>query len=186
MKCLVVDDSAITRRILVNSLRASGYDPILEATDGKQALQLCDATVDIVLTDWNMPGMGGIEMVRNLRANPAFAKLPILLVTARSVRDDVVEAAKAGVDGYVVKPFTPETLRNKIEDVLRHKSGPDGDDAAAHAAPPAGPAAAKDAPAQVEAPAPASSPAAAGGTAATVEPPAETPEAEPKATGTDG
>lgn len=127
MKCLVVDDSAITRRILVNSLRTAGFDEIVETTDGKQALQLCDDTVDIVITDWNMPGMSGVEMVRNLRTNPAFAKLPILLVSARSVHKDVVEAAKAGVDGYVVKPFTPETLRAKIEEILQARSGDAGD-----------------------------------------------------------
>jgi two-component system chemotaxis response regulator CheY len=122
MKCLVVDDSAITRRILVNSLRTIGFDHILEATDGKQALQMCADDVDIVITDWNMPGMGGVELVRNLRTNPGFASLPILLITARNVREDVVEAAKAGVDGYMVKPFTPETLRAKIEEVFRLKS----------------------------------------------------------------
>lgn len=128
MKCLVVDDSAITRRILVNTLRTVGFDPILEATNGKQALQLCDESVDLVITDWNMPGMGGVEMVRNLRTNPSFAKLPILLISARNVGEDVVEAARAGVNGYMVKPFTPDTLRGKIEELFRAKAEAEAED----------------------------------------------------------
>ncbi|MCC6651177.1 MAG: response regulator [Candidatus Eisenbacteria bacterium] len=122
MKCLVVDDSAITRRILVNSLRTIGFTKILEAGDGKQALELCDGTVDVVLTDWNMPGMAGVELVRSLRANPEFASLPVLLITSRNGKEDVVEAANAGIDGYIVKPFTPEILKLKIEEVLHRDS----------------------------------------------------------------
>lgn len=118
MKCLVVDDSAITRRILVNTLRGLGFKTILEASDGKQALNLCDPTIDIVISDWNMPGMTGVEMVRNLRANPQFAALPVLLVTARNIKDDVVEAANAGVNSYIIKPFTPDVLRAKIDELL--------------------------------------------------------------------
>lgn len=118
MKCLVVDDSAITRRILVNSLRMIGFKEIVEAGDGKQALNLCDASVDVVLTDWNMPGMAGVELVRALRANPEFTSLPVLLITSRNGKEDVVEAANAGIDGYIVKPFTPEILKSKIEEVL--------------------------------------------------------------------
>ena len=128
MKCLVVDDSAITRRILVNSLRAIGFTKIVEAVDGKQALDVCTTDVDIVITDWNMPGMPGVELVRSLRANSEFAAIPVLLVTARSGKDDVVEAASAGVDGYVIKPFTPEVLKSKIEEVLgrARATGTDG------------------------------------------------------------
>ncbi|MBI5170984.1 MAG: response regulator [Candidatus Eisenbacteria bacterium] len=118
MKCLVVDDSAITRRILVNSLRMIGFSEIVEACDGKQALELCDATVNVVLTDWNMPGMAGVELVRNLRANPSFAKLPVVLVTSRNFKEDVVEAANAGIDGYIVKPITPEILKAKLDELL--------------------------------------------------------------------
>lgn len=118
MKCLVVDDSAITRRILVNSLRMIGFTDIVEAGDGKQALNLCDSSVDVVLTDWNMPGMAGVELVRALRANPEFTSLPVLLITSRNGKEDVVEAANAGIDGYIVKPFTPEILKTKIEEVL--------------------------------------------------------------------
>ncbi len=123
MKCLVVDDSAITRRILGNSLRAIGFDTILEAGDGRQALQVCTPDVDIVLTDWNMPGMPGVELVRRLRGDPALGGIPVLLITTRAAKDDVVEAAQAGVDGYVIKPFTPEVLKQKIEEAMGRSRG---------------------------------------------------------------
>ena len=130
MKCLVVDDSAITRRILVNSLRRVGFDQIIEAMDGKQALNVCTPDVDVVITDWNMPNMAGVELVRSLRANAELAGIPVLLVTARNGKDDVVEAANAGVDGYVVKPFTPDTLKAKLEEIFQRR----GANAAAAAA----------------------------------------------------
>ena len=120
MKCLVVDDSAMTRRILLNSLRTIGITDTLEAVDGKQALEMCTAGVDLVITDWNMPGMTGVDFVRGLRANPDLAAIPVLLVTSRNAKDDVVEAVNAGVNGYIIKPFTPEVLRTNIEGVLSH------------------------------------------------------------------
>jgi len=128
MKCLVVDDSAINRRILINHLRQIGFTHIVEAADGKQALQLCSADVDVVITDWNMPVMAGVDLARSLRSHEEFATIPVLLVTARNARDDVVEAADAGIDGYIVKPFTPETLKAKIEAILarRDATGTDG------------------------------------------------------------
>lgn len=122
MKCLVVDDSTVTRRILVHSLHLIGFDEVVEAADGRQALGLCDASVQIVLTDWNMPGMGGLEFVRELRATPAGAAVPVLLISSRTMREDIAEATEAGIDGYVSKPFTPETLRNKIAEVLRARA----------------------------------------------------------------
>jgi two-component system chemotaxis response regulator CheY len=118
MKCLVVDDSAITRRILVNNLRSIGFTQILEATDGKQALEICTSDVDIVLTDWNMPGMAGVDLVRSLRTNPSLHEIPVLLITARTAREDVIEAASAGVNGYVIKPFSSDVLKQKIEETL--------------------------------------------------------------------
>jgi two-component system chemotaxis response regulator CheY len=129
MKGLVIDDSAITRRIIINSLRTIGFTEILEACDGTQALQLCTPDVDVVLTDWNMPGMEGVEVVRNLRSMPELSAIPILLITSRSAKEDVVEAINAGIDGYVVKPFTPDVLQNKIQEALAsrgEKTGTDG------------------------------------------------------------
>jgi two-component system chemotaxis response regulator CheY len=130
MKCLVVDDSGITRRILVNSLKTIGFGEILEATNGKQALELCTADVDIVLTDWNMPGMAGVDLVRSLRTNPSLRDIPVLLVTARTAREDVIEAASAGVNGYVIKPFTPDVLAQKIEETLQRARSSAGDEGA--------------------------------------------------------
>ncbi|MCC6653379.1 MAG: response regulator [Candidatus Eisenbacteria bacterium] len=118
MKCLVVDDSAITRRILVNNLRLIGFTEILEASEGKQALEMCDSSLRVVLTDWNMPGMPGVELVRSIRANPELASLPVLLITSRNGKEDVVEAANAGINGYIVKPFTPDVLKAKLEELL--------------------------------------------------------------------
>ena len=126
MKCLVVDDSPITRGILVRALRTIGFENVVEAADGRQALAACDASTDIVVTDWNMPDVSGLEFVRNLRNDPAYAALPVLLVTSRSLRDDQTEAARAGVDGYLVKPFTPEMLRAKIEEVFSLRAEPGG------------------------------------------------------------
>jgi two-component system chemotaxis response regulator CheY len=128
MKCLVVDDSGVTRRILVHCLRAIGFTQILEATDGEQALELCTPDVAVVITDWNMPGMGGMELVRSLRSNPEFASIAVLLVTSRNAKDDVVEAVNAGVDGYVIKPITPDVLKANIGELLarRDRTGTDG------------------------------------------------------------
>lgn len=123
MKFLVVDDSAVTRRIIVNALSRLGHLDVLEAADGQAALQQCDTSVDVVITDWNLPGMSGVELVRTLRANPDLAHLPILLVTARNVKQDVVEAAQAGVNAYIVKPFTLEILQHKLADVLGARAG---------------------------------------------------------------
>ncbi|MEQ8329997.1 MAG: response regulator [Longimicrobiales bacterium] len=118
MKFLVVDDSATMRRIVVNSLKRIGYEEFVEAGDGGEALDVLDASVDFVITDWNMPHMGGLDFVRAVRAQAATKTLPILMVTTRSVREDIVQAAQAGVNNYVVKPFTPQVLKEKIDQVL--------------------------------------------------------------------
>ncbi len=118
MKCLVVDDSSSTRGILAHTLRTIGFEHVVEAADGRDAFAACDADTDIVVTDWNMPQVDGLEFVRKLRADPRYAGLPVLLVTSRSLKDDMLEAARVGVDGYLVKPFTPETLRAKLEEVF--------------------------------------------------------------------
>jgi two-component system chemotaxis response regulator CheY len=126
MKCLVVDDSAFTRRILVNSLESMGFTLILEAADGAQAMERCTPDVVLVVTDWNMPGMSGVELVRSLRAKPELASIPVLIVTARTTREDMLEAADAGVDAYVLKPFTPDVLRKRaLEAMQRGGAGAD-------------------------------------------------------------
>ncbi len=128
MKCLIVDDSAMTRRILANTLHAIGFTDTIEAADGRQALASCPADVDLVITDWNMPGMTGMEFVRGLRSNAAFAAIPVLLVTSRATKGDVVEAVNAGVNGYIVKPIDPDVLRTNIAGVLtrRDSTGTEG------------------------------------------------------------
>ena len=118
MKFLVVDDSATMRRIIVNSLSRIGYTDCVEAGDGKSALDVFDDSVDFVITDWNMPNMSGLDFVRALREKPEARDKPILMVTTRSVKEDIMAAAQAGVNNYVVKPFTPQVLKSKIEQVM--------------------------------------------------------------------
>ena len=118
MKFLVVDDSATMRRIVINSLKRIGFDDCVEAGDGAEALEAFDSSVDFVITDWNMPNMGGLDFVRALRQREDATQVPILMVTTRSVREDIVQAAQAGVNNYVVKPFTPQVLKEKIDMVF--------------------------------------------------------------------
>ena len=118
MRFLVVDDSATMRRIVVNSLQRVGFNDIVEAGDGQEALGRFDASVGIVITDWNMPSMSGIDLARALRARPDGKSVPILMVTTRSVKEDIIAAVQAGVNNYIVKPFTPEVLKEKIDQLL--------------------------------------------------------------------
>ena len=118
MKFLIVDDSATMRRIVVNSLAKLGYADCVQAEDGKDALAKFDASVSMVITDWNMPRMSGTELASALRARPDGQSVPILMVTARSERDDIVEALSAGVNNYIVKPFTPQVLKEKIDGLV--------------------------------------------------------------------
>ena len=118
MKFLVVDDSATMRRIVVNSLQRIGYTDTVEAADGQEALARFDASVRFVITDWNMPNMSGTDFTRALRARPDGASVPVLMVTARSVKEDILTAMEAGVNNYIVKPFTPQVLKEKIEALL--------------------------------------------------------------------
>lgn len=116
MKFLVVDDSSTMRRIIKNSLKRIGFEDIVEAENGRDALEkLTD--VDIILTDWNMPEMDGLEFVKRVRSTNK--SIPILMVTTNAAKDDIVEALKHGVNNYIVKPFTPETLKEKVETVLK-------------------------------------------------------------------
>lgn len=117
MRFLVVDDSATMRRIVVNSLQRVGFTDVVEAGDGAEALEKMDS-IDFIITDWNMPKLSGAELTRAIRAREDTKGLPVLMVTARSVRDDILSAMEAGVDSYVVKPFTPQVLREKIDAVL--------------------------------------------------------------------
>ena len=118
MRILVVDDSATMRRIIENNLRTSGFEDIVQASNGLEALSSM-AGVELVLTDWNMPVMDGLSLVKELRGNPAFGSVPIVMVTTEGAKDEVIEALKQGVNDYIVKPFTKQTLLEKIEKVLK-------------------------------------------------------------------
>jgi two-component system, chemotaxis family, chemotaxis protein CheY len=120
LKILAVDDSPTMRRIIVNTLKRAGYDDVTEASDGKDALaKMKVEQFNFVITDWNMPEMDGLTFVCQIRSIDEFKDMPILMVTTRSVKDDIIEAMKAGVNNYIVKPFTPETLGEKIGQVLK-------------------------------------------------------------------
>ena len=118
MKFLVVDDSITMRRIIINALQRIGYNDAIEASDGKEALDKFDGSIGFVITDWNMPAMSGIEFARAVRATPAGASVPILMVTTRGAREDIVSAVEAGVNNYILKPFTPSVLKEKIDRLL--------------------------------------------------------------------
>lgn len=119
LRFLVVDDYSTMRRIVKNFLNDLGYPNVQEADDGNTALPILKGgNVDFLITDWNMPNMPGLDLLKAVRADPALAKLPVLLLTAEAKREQIVEAAQAGVNGYVVKPFTAQTLKEKIEKIL--------------------------------------------------------------------
>ena len=121
MKFLVVDDSSTMRRILINTLNKLGYQDVVEAANGREGLERLAANqVDVIITDWNMPEMTGIEFIRSVRSNGTYTKLPVLMVTTNAAKDDIVEALRAGINSYVVKPFTPDTIKQKIEAILAH------------------------------------------------------------------
>lgn len=123
MKILVVDDFSTMRRIIRNLLRELGFDNVVEADDGNSALPtLRRGGFDFLITDWNMPGMTGIELLENVRSDPGLAALPVLMVTAEAKREQIIAAAQAGVNGYIVKPFTAATLREKIDKIFERIS----------------------------------------------------------------
>ncbi|MBK1641864.1 response regulator [Chromatium okenii] len=124
MKILIVDDFSTMRRIIKNLLRELGFNNTMEADDGSTALpMLKNGGFDFLVTDWNMPNMEGIDLLRAVRADPALKNLPVLMVTAEAKRDQIVEAAQAGVNGYIVKPFTAETLKEKIDKIFERIDG---------------------------------------------------------------
>ena len=119
MKILVVDDFSTMRRIVKNLLVELGFSNISEADDGSTAWPILErGGIDFLVTDWNMPEMPGIDLLKAVRANPDTASIPVLMVTAEAQREQIMEAAQAGVNGYVVKPFTAETLKEKIDKVF--------------------------------------------------------------------
>ena len=119
MKILIVDDFSTMRRIIKNLMRDLGYANTHEADDGLTALpMLKGGGYDFLVTDWNMPGMQGIDLLKAVRSDPQLVSLPVLLVTAEARREQIVHAAEAGVNGYIVKPFTAQTLKEKIDKIF--------------------------------------------------------------------
>ena len=125
MRILIVDDFSTMRRIIKNLLRDLGFTNTDEADDGQTALPKLEAGgFDFLVTDWNMPGMQGIDLLKAVRADPNLKDLPVLMVTAESKREQIIEAAQAGVNGYVVKPFTAGTLKEKIDKIFERIETP--------------------------------------------------------------
>ena len=119
MKILVVDDFATMRRILRNVLKQLGFTNISEADNGKTALkELKKDTYDLVLCDWNMPEMPGIDLLNKVRSDDELKSIPFVMVTAEAQKDNILEAVKAGVSSYIVKPFTPETVSTKLKKIF--------------------------------------------------------------------
>lgn len=119
IKILIVDDFSTMRRIIKNLLRDLGYNNTAEADDGSTALpMLKNGGYDFLITDWNMPNMAGIDLLKAVRADDKLKSMPVLMVTAEAKRDQIVEAAAAGVNGYIIKPFTADTLREKIDKIF--------------------------------------------------------------------
>jgi len=124
MNFLVVDDFSTMRRIIKNLLNDLGYANVTEADDGNTALpMLKQGNFDFLITDWNMPGMPGLELLKQVRADSRLAKMPVLMLTAEAKREQIVEAAQAGVNGYVIKPFTAAVLKEKIDKILATRPG---------------------------------------------------------------
>jgi two-component system chemotaxis response regulator CheY len=127
IKYLVVDDFSTMRRIVKNLLQELGYQNIQEADDGKTAWPMLQTGgFDFVITDWNMPLMPGLELLKAIRADEKLKSLPVLMVTAEAKREQIVEAVQAGVSGYVVKPFTAEILKQKLDKILQARAAATG------------------------------------------------------------
>lgn len=120
LKLLVVDDSSTMRRIIKNTLQRLGYEDIFEAENGVEAWDILDKNSDmgVLITDWNMPEMNGLELVKKTRADSRFVDIPIIMITTEGGKVEVITAIKAGVNNYIVKPFTPQVLKEKLEVVL--------------------------------------------------------------------
>lgn len=123
LRFLVVDDFSTMRRIIKNLLHDLGYQNVAEADDGNTALPVLQGgNIDFLITDWNMPGMPGLELLKAVRSDPKLAKMPVLMLTAEAKREQIVEAAQAGVNGYVIKPFTAVTLKEKLDKILEARA----------------------------------------------------------------
>jgi len=125
MKILVVDDSSTMRRIIVNTLARLGYKDVVQGADGVEAWDALQANPDVgvVITDWNMPNMNGLELVKKIRAEDKYVDIPIIMVTTEGGKAEVITALKAGVNNYIVKPFTPQVLKEKLQAVLGVNEG---------------------------------------------------------------
>lgn len=124
MKILIVDDFSTMRRIIKNLLRDLGFTNTAEADDGATALPMLQSgNFDFLVTDWNMPIMSGLDLLREVRSDDKLKYLPVLMVTAEAKRDQIIAAAQAGVNGYVVKPFTAQALKDKIEKIFERVNG---------------------------------------------------------------
>ena len=124
MKILVVDDFSTMRRIIKNLLRDLGFHNTFEADDGSTALpMLREGDYDFLITDWNMPKINGIDLLQQMRKDPNLTDIPVLMVTAEAKRDQIIEAAQAGINGYIVKPFTANVLKEKMDKIFERING---------------------------------------------------------------
>lgn len=122
MRILIVDDFATMRRIIKNIVRQLGFENIVEADDGSTAWEVLNKdNIDFVISDWNMPQMPGIELLRKVRSSEEFADMPFLMVTAEAQQENIIEAVQAKVSNYIVKPFTPDSIAQKIEKIFGDK-----------------------------------------------------------------
>jgi two-component system chemotaxis response regulator CheY len=120
IKILIVDDFATMRRILKNILKQLGFKNLVEADDGTTAWEVLEGqTIDLVISDWNMPKMTGLELLKKVRGSESYKRIPFLMVTAEAQKQNVIEAVQAGVSNYVVKPFTAEAISDKLEKILK-------------------------------------------------------------------
>lgn len=116
---LIVDDFGTLRRIIRNALRMGGYDSFTESEDGRDALKKLEGgQYDLILSDWNMKDMGGLELLKAVRSNPELRRIPFLMITAEGAKEKVLKAIQGGVNGYIIKPFTPEMLLAKISKIM--------------------------------------------------------------------
>ncbi len=121
MKILVVDDMSSMRRIIKNTLKQLGYPNVEEAEDGQKALEMVrKETFDLVISDWNMPNMNGLDLLKSIRQDPKLSVMPVLMVTTEAEMDHILEAIRSGVNSYILKPFTAETMKEKIDKVFKH------------------------------------------------------------------